>query len=438
MSRKIYFLLGALIVLTLLLGACQSATPEPTEPPAEESVAEEAPETEEEPAAEEMECESQGLPGALEGMCWEEIVEAADGGEVNWWMWGGSEVINRWVNDVVAPGLMEEYNITLNLVPLADATEFVNQVFGEKEAGVDEDGAVSIMWINAENFRTMKEGELLYGPFAEQLPNAEYHTWDERTMTDSGVPTEGMEAPFAQFQSTFAYDMARSENPETIDDLVQWIKDNPGRFTYSAPPDFVGSRFVRTICLDLVGGSVATPFDQELFDEKWPACWDLLNELEPYLWREGETYPESMQAWFDLFAQGEVDMAFNTGQANWQFDIEAGRYEDTIRPFVLEDASYASNTYIAIAYNAPMAPAVVAANHIMSPEIQFRMLSDLYWIPMIDVGGLPDDAKAEFAAFEFPPAILDPAILQANAIPQFHASWYVPVEAGWTENVLLK
>jgi len=419
-SNRLIALLTLLMVVVLVLSACAPSAPEPAQPPAADKK------------------EGQGLPGELEGMTWDEILAAADGGEVNWWMWGGSEVINRWVTDWVAPQMKEKFNITLNQVPLAGPTEFINQVLGEKEAGANENGAVSIMWINAENFKTMKDGGLLYGPFAEQLPNAAYYTWNDLTRIDSGKPTEGYESPFAQFQSTFAHDTARlPEPPKTVAELIQWIKDNPGRFTYPAPPDFVGSRFVRTICLDIIQ-PVQTPFDQALFDEKFPKCYELLNELKPYLWREGQTYPESMQAYFDLFAQGEIDIAFNTGSANWQNDMDSGRYPETIRPFVLKNASYSSNTFIAIAYNAPKAPAVVAADFIMSPEAQFQFMIDLNWIPMVDVSKVPTEWKDKFLNHEYPPGILAPDVLQENGIPQFHSSWYVPVEEGWTENVLIK
>ena len=35
---------------------------------------------------------------ALNAMAWDEIVELARGGEVNWFMWGGSDTINQYVS----------------------------------------------------------------------------------------------------------------------------------------------------------------------------------------------------------------------------------------------------------------------------------------------------------------------------------------------------
>jgi ABC-type uncharacterized transport system YnjBCD substrate-binding protein len=48
----------------------------------------------------------------------------------------------------------------------------VNKVLGEKEAGRDADGSVDLVWVNGENFRTMRQGDLLYGSWAQFLPNS--------------------------------------------------------------------------------------------------------------------------------------------------------------------------------------------------------------------------------------------------------------------------
>jgi ABC-type uncharacterized transport system YnjBCD substrate-binding protein len=52
----------------------------------------------------------------------------------------------------------------------AELYEFVNaRVRAEKAAGKTR-GSVDLVWINGENFLTMKREGLLFGPFAEGLP----------------------------------------------------------------------------------------------------------------------------------------------------------------------------------------------------------------------------------------------------------------------------
>ena len=97
---------------------------------------------------------------ALIGQEWEAVVEMARGGEVNWFMWGGADNINAYVTDYVGGILMDEYGISLNQVPLTDTVEAVNIVLGEKEAGNMDAGSVDMIWINGENFRSMRQGDL--------------------------------------------------------------------------------------------------------------------------------------------------------------------------------------------------------------------------------------------------------------------------------------
>ena len=98
---------------------------------------------------------------------WEDVKDAANGGQVNVYMWGGSDAINGFVDDFYGVPLKNDYNITLNRVPLAGTVDAVNQVLSEKEAGVTGDnGNIDLIWINGENFWTLKQADLLYGPFA--------------------------------------------------------------------------------------------------------------------------------------------------------------------------------------------------------------------------------------------------------------------------------
>ncbi|MFZ1348765.1 MAG: ABC transporter substrate-binding protein, partial [Tabrizicola sp.] len=108
---------------------------------------------------------------ALKAMSWDQIVKEARGGTVNWFMWGGADTINAYVSDYVAGRLKAEYDITLNRVPITDAAEIVNLILSEKEAGVTDAGTVDLIWINGENFRSMKQGDLAFCGYTDLLPN---------------------------------------------------------------------------------------------------------------------------------------------------------------------------------------------------------------------------------------------------------------------------
>ena len=74
---------------------------------------------------------------------WDSVLAAAKGQTLNWYIWGGSDSINAFVDNFYGTALQERYGITLNRVPVADTVDAVNQVLSEKQAGTDP-GAVDL------------------------------------------------------------------------------------------------------------------------------------------------------------------------------------------------------------------------------------------------------------------------------------------------------
>jgi len=227
-----------------LLSACSPAAADGPTPAADTS---QAPGLEQSPA-------NAAPPPGFE--TWAEVVSAGRGQTVNFYMWGGSDTTNTWVSGYVAARLRQQYDITLNMVPVTDIVDTVNKVLGEKQAGKPTNGSVDLIWINGENFRTMRQTGLLYGPWAQSLPNSIYVNQDDPSVVyDFGTAVEGYESPYGKAQFVMVYDSARvAVPPKTIPELLAWVKANPGRFTYAAPPDFTGSVFVRHVCYSTTGG----------------------------------------------------------------------------------------------------------------------------------------------------------------------------------------
>jgi putative spermidine/putrescine transport system substrate-binding protein len=394
-------------------------------------------------AAAENAPEGAAPPPGFEGQSWADVVAAAEGQTVNFYMWGGSDLINTWVTDFVRNTLQTRYGVNLNMVPVSDATEYINKVLGEKEAGRDADGTVDLVWINGENFRTMRQGDLLYGDWAQFLPNSVYvNQADPSVANDFGFPVEGYESPYGKAQFVMIYDSARvAQPPTTIDGLLAWIAANPGQFTYPAPPDFTGSAFMRHICYWAVGGhaQLLGEFDQATFDAALPACWERLNAIEPLLWRAGQTYPESLTRLHDLFANGEVafSMAYNPAEASSL--VENGRFPETTRTFVFDSGTIANTHYVAIPTNSPnKAAALVVANFLLSPEAQLSKALPENWgdLPVLDPALLPAALQAEFEALPRGVATLSTAELAANRLPELQAPWLTAMEQAWEAEVL--
>ena len=134
---------------------------------------------------------------------WDGVIAAADGQTVYWHAWGGSTQTNdfiAWVGERVAA----DYGVVLEHVKLTDTADAVTRVLSEKQAGEDDDSAVDMIWINGANFAAMKDADLLFGPYAEQLPNWAVVDVDGKTVqTDFTVPTDGYESPVGNGPSGF-------------------------------------------------------------------------------------------------------------------------------------------------------------------------------------------------------------------------------------------
>lgn len=379
---------------------------------------------------------------ALIGAEWENVVEAARGGTVNWFMWGGADNINAYVTEYVGGVLRDEYGITLNLIPLTDTAEAVNIVLGEKEAGNLDAGAVDLIWINGENFRTMVQGGLAFCGHTETLPNNALVDWDNAAIAnDFGVPVNGCEVPWNLAQFAFAHDSAVvAEPPQSIAALIDWVRANPGQFTYPAPPDFNGAVFVRHVFYHAAGGAqnLLGPFDQAKFDAAAGKTWAILNAMEPDLWREGATYPTTINQMNDLFANGEVGLTFNYDPAQFGVAVDGGTYADTVRSYGLVDGTIGNTNYTVIPFNSPnKAAAMVAQNVLLSAEAQLEKADPAVWgtAPAIVVGRTGAEVQAAFAALPQHPSVVSAAVLAQMALPELEAGWISAIEQGWLENV---
>ena len=368
---------------------------------------------------------------------WDAVLEEARGQTVYWNAWGGDPRINdyiAWAGDEVA----ERFGVTLEHVKLADTASAVTTVLSERAAGRDEGGAIDLIWINGENFASMKERDLLFGPFAESLPN-----WsltdpegNPALTSDFTVPTDGLEAPWSMARVVFYHDSARLEEPPTtIPALLDWAQANPGRFTYSQPPDFLGSTFLKQALLGLVDDAAPlyAPASEADYEAVTAPLWAYLDALTPKLWREGRAYPQTGPAQRQLMADGEIDLALSFSPGEAQAAIANFELPGTVRTYVLDGGTLGNASFLAIPYNASAkAGAMVVADFLMSPQAQARKADpEVMGSPtVLDVASLPEADRALFEAIEAGPASLPPEAL-GPALPEPHPSWMERIEADW-------
>jgi putative thiamine transport system substrate-binding protein len=381
------------------------------------------------------------LAAAPSATDWPAVLVEARGQSVAFNAWGGSQAVNahiEWARQQVAA----RFDIALEHVKLTSTVDAVARIVAERAAGRDTDGSIDLVWINGENFEALKRQNLLFGPFAFDLPNfALVDTVGKpTTLVDFTIPTEGYESPWGMAQLVFFHDTARvATPPASLAALGDWIVANPGRFTYPAPPDFIGSTFLKQVLIDSVADAavLAAPVDPATAPAVTGPLWAWLERVTPHLWRQGRSYPADGPALHQLLDDGEIwlSMSFNPAEASQL--IEAGRLPDSVRSFTFTAGTIANTHFVAIPYNSPnRAAAMVVADFLLSPEAQARKQDPRLWgdPTVLDVVGLPPEDRARFEVLPLGVATLPPEAL-GPARPEPHPSWMLWLQAEWQRRI---
>jgi putative thiamine transport system substrate-binding protein len=367
---------------------------------------------------------------------WDGVIAAADGQTVYWHAWGGSTQTNdfiAWVGERVAA----DYGVVLEHVKLTDTADAVTRVLSEKQAGEDDDSAVDMIWINGANFAAMKDADLLFGPYAEQLPNWAVVDVDGKTVqTDFTVPTDGYESPWAMAQVVFDYDTADIIAPMgSMQEILDWTASNPGRFTYPQPPDFLGTTFLKQVLVDILDDPtvLSVAATDETYDATVAPLWTYLDALTPNLWRSGQAYPSTGTAMFPLIADGELDLSISFSPGAASAAIANFELPETVRTFVLDKGTIGNASFVAIPYNSGSTEgAMIVANFLMSPEAQARAQDPnlLGYGTVLNMDALTVEDRALFDVLELGVATLSPAEL-GTAVAEPHPSWMTRIADDW-------
>lgn len=370
---------------------------------------------------------------------WKQILKDAKGQTVNWYMWGGSTTINAYVNDYLGSEA-KKYGVTLNQVKLNGTAEAVNKVLGEKQAGNSTKGSVDLIWINGENFATGKQAGIWSCNWSTKLPNSQYVNWLSPSVnTDFGLSVDGCEAPWARASSGLVYDSkaVKKSDVSSMANFVSWIKAHPGQYTYPAPPDFNGSMTVRRWFYYANDGysDFLGAFNQAKFDAAEAKLAKFLNDIKPYLWRKGTTYPATIGDLQKLYANGEISAYMDYGAINSFTDVESGLFPSSTRVTAFKEGMIGNISYVTIPYNSPnKAGAQVIANIMDSPAAQFKLQTDgVVGSPAIDM--VRTTYATAYRNLPVKVSSASPATLAKNGNPELSAAWLRALDAAWQKDV---
>jgi len=272
----------------------------------------------------------------------------------------------------------------------------------EREAGRPR-GALDLAWINGETFYRLRQIGALYGPFTTELPNARYIDFQNRFIRyDFQQEAGGLECPWGNVQHAIIYDASRVPvPPRNRTALAAWVKAHPGRFTFDA--GFTGMTFLKELLIDFAGGEkeLAGRFDEAKYKKASADLWRYLNEIKPYLWKGGETFPSDLAQIHQMFANGELDFTMSNNDGEVDNKVEQGLFPKTARAYVFDTGTIQNSHYLGIPKNAPhLEGALVAINFLISPEAQLEKRRPSVWGDgtVLDLTRLPFEWQRKFAA----------------------------------------
>ena len=193
--------------------------------------------------------------------------------------------------------------------------------------------------------------------------------------------------PYRGTTVILAYDSAAVPTPPaTMDELVQWMKDHPGRFAYNQPgTGGAGDSFARSAVYNFLPEEAFTS-DDEKWTAEWDQGFDFLKEIHQYMYTSGGSivYPAKNQGTLDLLNQGEIDMC-----PNWADMVLSqrakGEIKDTIKITQIQPALTGSLQTLAIpTFGSHTEGAYAFINYMLSPRAQEIMVRDMAAIPLID------------------------------------------------------
>ena len=227
-------------------------------------------------------------------------------------------------------------------------------------------------------------------------------------LDDSKIPNaEGIEAessvaadyvqPYRGTTVVLAYDSEKVANPpKTWDELVDWMKANPGRFAYNTPgTGGAGDSFARTSVYNFMDEEAITSDDAK-WEENWDDGFKYMADLHQYMYTSGGSivYPNKNQGTLDLLNQGEIDMCPNWADMVLSQRAE-GTLKDTIKITQLDPALTGSFQSLAIpTFGSNEEGAYAFINYMLSESAKEILVKQMAAIPLIDT------SKIDMTGFE--------------------------------------
>jgi putative spermidine/putrescine transport system substrate-binding protein len=250
-------------------------------------------------------------------MSWDDITATAKKeGKVNVYAFANEDWLHALEKEYEA-----KYGIPVDIV-IGDEDANLQKALAEKDQA---EGTIDVYWLGGGHIiQNLVSGKMLYGPIAPKIPGIDAIK-PEYLKFQEGVPIDGYAVPITDDHTGLIYNPDVVKNPpQTWDELVAFINDNPQQFAFNDPAHGgSGQAFVQSAIISMLGHQEQYMGDLELDQSKvadWGKVWEWFRSIKPNV-----VITNSNRDSLDRLNQGEVSMA-----AAWEGDTIVGRKEGTL------------------------------------------------------------------------------------------------------------
>ncbi|HEY9293066.1 MAG TPA: extracellular solute-binding protein [Microlunatus sp.] len=216
--------------------------------------------------------------------------------------------------------------------------------------------------------------------------------------------------------------------PRSLDELLEWIKKNPGKFAYNSPDTGgSGDSFVQTVISkdlpDDVLTKMNTGYHKDL-ESQWDKGFAVLAELNKSMYQKG-VYPNGNNGTLELMLQKQIWMC-----PAWSDQFISGRDSGVVpkgaQALQITDPSFTGGgTYCGVLKASKHQDlGFKLANWLLEPDQQAAIAKAIAGYPAIPMDKLPEDVKSEFAE-------ADPG----NLRPGFNSDMDADMKSLWQQKV---
>ncbi len=191
--------------------------------------------------------------------------------------------------------------------------------------------------------------------------------------------------------------------PTTLDEVLAWIKANPGKFTYNSPDTGgSGSAFVQAVITSRIPEDArqnfisGTTYNPSL-ESQWQPGLNDLKALKSSIYRNG-FYPNGNTAVLQLLANSSISMApVWSDQA--LTSLSQHQLPDSVKLTQLNPPFMGGPAFIGIPRTSShIALAETFLNWLLGPDIQAKIIDVMHGYPGVQWSYVPDQVRQQYAS----------------------------------------